>query len=391
MRPEKKILTKMEHQKIFLVKTEKRIQEVVERGDDALMAIDVLQYNFKTNTSNTYFCGSVIFAEGKPKEARFFKSDEYTAKKIWEETSNLQHVAILKLWFVTYCGPLQCWIICYDRFEHLLDSWLKRPNIDTLVRKSDDLLHPNFSPTISMLLDGVIYLHKHDLFHMGLDKTSNYVVVSNQVMIINIGMLSIPERVVQHDDDMIEVNNLRVKDFMAMKELLKRILKKPQSWIQRDTFLAFFDLVKEVSYDRFIRMLLAHPFMMTTADVRMSIFFNVMRARDVCHRKYMINFDEALKNERFQEYSNWTDACMGPQLRAVFHFKDKYGRKSNYDGRNMRDLLNFLRNAYWHPQCSTMEQLDHCVRTVYVDFLNRIYEVACRIYDVEMSNLKVIN
>lgn len=79
---------------------------------------------------------------------------------------------------------------------------------------------------------------------MGLDKTSNYVVVSNQVMIINIGMVNVHEIVVQQDEDMIKAN--RVKDFMAMKELLKHILKTEQSWIQRDTFLAFFDLVKEV-------------------------------------------------------------------------------------------------------------------------------------------------
>lgn len=79
---------------------------------------------------------------------------------------------------------------------------------------------------------------------MGLDKTSNYVVVSNQVMIINIGMVNVHKKVVQQDEDVIKAN--RVKDFMAMKELLKRILKKPQSWIKRDTFLAFFDLVKEV-------------------------------------------------------------------------------------------------------------------------------------------------
>lgn len=114
-----------------------------------LMAVDVLQYNFKTKTDNTYFCGNVIFAEGQSREARFFKSDGYTAKRIWEETSNLQHEAILKLWFVSYCGPLQCWIICYDRFEHLLDSWLNMPNINTPVRKYDDLLHPDFCPTIS--------------------------------------------------------------------------------------------------------------------------------------------------------------------------------------------------------------------------------------------------
>lgn len=117
--------------------------------------------------------------------------------------------------------------------------------------------------------------------------------------------------------------------------------------------------------------------MITTADARMRTFFNVTHARDACRPKYMI-FDKALKNERFQEYSNWTDAPMGHQLTAVFHFRDENGRKSNYNGKNMMDLLNFLRNAYWHPQGSTMVHLDHYVRKVYADFLNRVYEVACR-------------
>lgn len=74
---------------------------------------------------------------------------------------------------------------------------------------------------------------------MGLNKTCNYVVVSNRIKIINI------ENNFEDLGDTIhptKVRMLRIKDLKALRNMLKeRILLPEVPWLERDYFFDFFD------------------------------------------------------------------------------------------------------------------------------------------------------
>lgn len=98
------------------------------------------------------------------------------------------------------------------------------------------------------LLEAIIYIHTQGLFHTGLNITSNYVVLSNKVKIINIGVKSLEDLPMPIDDA--TVNGLRMADLTEFKDLLKmHILKTKAAWSDRDLFFSFFDLTTKLRYD----------------------------------------------------------------------------------------------------------------------------------------------
>lgn len=121
-----------------------------------------------------------------------------------------------------------------------------------------------------------------------------------------------------------------------------------------------------------------HSFFMTTPDERMESFFKIAHARDTKRIPRRIEFRSLLTDEPFKQcYLGW-DTNMGPNLRSVYEYKDENGRKRNYNGQSVMDLLDLLRNAYRHPGKSTINRLDEEVRIGYPGFLNRLHEALCR-------------
>ncbi|PRQ60248.1 hypothetical protein RchiOBHm_Chr1g0379131 [Rosa chinensis] len=353
-----------------------------------LMNVDIMQYEFSfTKKDDPYFCGKIKFSSDEEREARFFVvEDKQIAMKIWKESSNLRHNAILKLWFVSYCDKFEGWILGYEKFDHLLDAWLKLPDIATKIR-DHDLLNTEFSPSISTLIEGINYLNERNLFHGGLDQSCNFVVIDKEVKIINIGKHSThmaeidPKQAAQF----IQLTQLRVTDIMGIKSLLNHILNTtPNAWIERDTFLAFFNLARTLSYEMFILLVLGHPFLKTSDEARVKTSFDILHVRD-CNEEKRWEFHLALGDPKFGRYYPWNEVAMSDRLKEVYDYD--YGDwSSNYQGHSSVSLLIFLRNVYWHPKTS-MEAYDAEIRTLYPDFLNRAYEAACRIFAVEVTSL----
>lgn len=106
-----------------------------------LIGANIMTYEFLIKEpSQTLFTGKIFFEDGEEREVRFLKSEEDAAKKIFHATSDLHNEAILKLWFATYCDAIKGWILCYDRFDHLLGDWVVKPDIQKKMRRGD-LLH----------------------------------------------------------------------------------------------------------------------------------------------------------------------------------------------------------------------------------------------------------
>lgn len=88
----------------------------------------IIQYEFNYDPSQIYSTGKIYFKNGKEGEARFFKfekSEEDLAKKIFTLTSklaNYERVGVLKPHFLTYYEPQNIWILCYEKFNHLLSE-----------------------------------------------------------------------------------------------------------------------------------------------------------------------------------------------------------------------------------------------------------------------------
>lgn len=123
-------------------------------------------------------------------------------------------------------------------------------------------------------------MHNHGLFHKGLHLTSSYVVLSNKVKIINIGMHSLKDLPAPVDDA--TVNKLRLEDLMGFKALLEmHVLQPGVAWDDRDLFLSFFNLTAQVRYNIFVDRLLKHSFLMKTAEERMRSFFKIVHAKEL--------------------------------------------------------------------------------------------------------------
>lgn len=108
------------------------------------VGLNIISYEFIHEPSKTLFSGTISFEDGKRKGVRFLIYEETRAKKI-SAASYLENVAILKLWFATYCEFIDKWLLCYDQFDYLLGDWLLKERVketmEQRMRDGDDLLH----------------------------------------------------------------------------------------------------------------------------------------------------------------------------------------------------------------------------------------------------------
>ncbi|BBH08148.1 hypothetical protein Prudu_020264, partial [Prunus dulcis] len=233
-----------------------------------------IQYEFNYDPSQIYSSGKIYFKNGKEGEARFFKfekSEEDLAKKTFTLTSKLanydQRVGVLKPHFLTYYEPQNIWILCYEKFNHLLSEI----NIDAedFVNGDSRILSFWWRSSIRNLLQTIKHMHSYKFFHKGLNGSDNYVVVSGRVKIINI-----QSSFEDLEDPPSQVNVLRMNDLKAFRNMLKEKIMLPEdSWVDRDSFFDFFDK-EEYPYHIFIEKLASHPFLLTPAE-RMKSFYSI--------------------------------------------------------------------------------------------------------------------
>ncbi|KAI5319981.1 hypothetical protein L3X38_039689 [Prunus dulcis] len=167
-------------------------------------------------------------------------------------------------------------------------------------REDSDILSIWWGNEIRNLLQTIKHIHSHKLFHMGLNKMENYVVVDDQIKIINI-QSSFAD--LEDVENTTKLRTLRIDELKALRNMLKeRILLPGVPWIDRDYFFVFFDNVK-YEYPTFVNKLASHPFLLTH-EKRMECFRNIVR------RSTNENLDhpsEAVDTEVRRLYPNFLD------------------------------------------------------------------------------------
>ncbi|PQQ10506.1 hypothetical protein Pyn_08524 [Prunus yedoensis var. nudiflora] len=320
----------------------------------------IIGYELNYVPSQSYFAGKIYFVNGKEREARFLKfkkSEEALAKKIFTQTSKLNHAWILKPYFFAYYEPQNIWILCYDRFDQLLGEMVDDEDPAILLRTNNpDRLIRWWRNVIRNLLRAVKHIHFHDLFHMGLEDTRNYVVVSNGIRIINV------QNSLEDLDDPVypeQVNSWRIKDLKALRNMLRKNILLPgyDSWLDRNYFFDFFDN-EDYEYCAYVKQLKNHPFLLTHAE-RRQWFVEI---------RLLVNESELkriLDDRAFDEYRDWNwFKDKAPRIQRTY--KDP---NNKYDGKSVRDLVEFLKDVYLDGE----EAADTEVRRSYMKFLNQIY------------------
>ncbi|KAI5319984.1 hypothetical protein L3X38_039692 [Prunus dulcis] len=177
----------------------------------------IIQYEFNYDSSHIYSSGKIYFKDGKEREARFFKfekSEEDLAKKIFTLTSklvNYEGVDVLKPHFLTYYEPQNIWILCTEKFDHLL-SEIKMDVEDRV--DGDSWWQESIRDLLQMIKD----IHSHMLFHNGLNQTDNYVVVSDTIKIINV-QSNFED--LENPENLSNIHVLRMNDLKAFRNMLK--------------------------------------------------------------------------------------------------------------------------------------------------------------------------
>ncbi|PQQ09897.1 hypothetical protein Pyn_21352 [Prunus yedoensis var. nudiflora] len=292
-------------------------------------------YELNYVPSQSYFAGKIYFVNGKERDARFLKfkkSEEALAKKIFTQTSKL-------------------------KFDQLLSEMVddEDPAIPLRTNNPDRLIRW-WRNVIRNLLRAVKHIHFHDLFHMGLEDTRNYVVVSNGIKIINV------QNSLEDLDDPVypeQVNSWRIKDLKALRNMLKKNILLPgyDSWLDRNYFFDFFDN-EDYEYCAYVKQLKNHPFLLTHAE----------RRRWFVEIRLLVNESELnriLDDRAFDEYRDWNwFKDKAPRIQRIY--KDP---NNKYDGKSVRDLVEFLKDVYLDGE----EAADTEVRRSYMKFLNQIY------------------
>ncbi|KAI5319986.1 hypothetical protein L3X38_039694 [Prunus dulcis] len=313
----------------------------------------IIEYEFNYVPSQSYFAGKIYFESGEEMEARFLKfkkSEEALVKKIFTQTSKLNHVGILRSFFFAYYEPQNIWILCYDRFDQLLSE---------LVDDEDPATNNRIlwcRTVIRNLLRTLKHIHFHDLFHMGLEEMCNYVVVPSGIKIIYV------QNSLEDLDDPVDpeqVNSWRIKNLKALRDMLKKNMMLPgyDSWLGRNSFFDFFDN-EDYEYCTFVERLENHPFLLTLEERRLWLV-------DI---RSFVNESELkiiLDDKAFDEYRDWNwFKDTAPR------FQSKYRRPyKEYDCKSVRDPVRFLKyvNLDWE------EAADFEVKRSYVKLLNQIY------------------
>ncbi|ONH97435.1 hypothetical protein PRUPE_7G190000 [Prunus persica] len=324
-----------------------------------------IQYEFNYEPSQIYFTGKIYFKNGKEGEARFFKfekSEEDLAKKTFTLTSKLanydQRVGVLKPHFLTYYEPQNIWILCYEKFNHLLSEI----NIDAedFVNGDSRILSFWWRSSIRDLLRTIKHMHSCKFFHKGLNGSDNYVVVSGRVKIINI-----QSSFEDLEDPPSQVNVLRMNDLKAFRNMLKEKIMLPEdSWVDRDSFFDFFDK-EEYPYHIFIKKLATHPFLLTPAE-RMKSFYSI---HDSANES---KFKRRLDGREFYKYRGWNRKDMVREFQKVYKIFN-----SKYDGDCVWDLVEFLKDVYEDDNRRelTLDAAYAEVRRLYPDFLEKIHAI----------------
>ncbi|ONH97436.1 hypothetical protein PRUPE_7G190100 [Prunus persica] len=327
----------------------------------------IIQYEFDYDPSRIYSTGKIYFKNGKEEEARFFKyekSEEDLAKKIFTLTSKLasklgdyEPLHVLKPHFLTYYEPQNIWILCYEKFDHLL-SEIKMDVEDSV--DGPRILSFWWRDSIRDVLRTIKYIHSHNMFHNGLNETYNYAVVSGQIKIINV------RSNVKDLEDPVhpsELQALRIKDLIAFRNMLKEKIMLPKvPWADRDYFFAFFDKEEEL-YPIFVEKLASHPFLLTPAE-RMECFSNIRKSAFASN-----NFKRILNGRTFLKYRNWNREDMAREFQKVYKRSN-----SKYNCECVWDLLEFLRDIYLDLPCN-MKAVDAEVKRLYPNFLNEIFAI----------------
>ncbi|CAL9027448.1 unnamed protein product, partial [Prunus brigantina] len=330
-------------------------------------SMNIIGYELNYDPSQIYLAGKIYFKDGKEREARFFKfenSQEELAKKIFTRTSNLTyHEGFLKPYFVSYYEPQDIWILCYPQFDQLLGEMMDEDFVMPMRTEISHILSPWWCNAIRKLLGTIKHIHFCDFFHMGLNKTCNYVVVSNRIKIINV------ENNFEDLGDTIhptKVRMLRIKDLKALRNMLKeRILLPEVPWLERDYFFDFFDHNENYEYCTFIEKLEKHPFSMTSKE-RMQSFFEIRVSVNESKLKRILD------GRAFHEYRKWNN-----KIEDMAPFKKIYEDPNNkYDGDCVWDLLEFLKDVYLDCREQTFEAVDAEVERLYPRFLNQIHTIS---------------
>ncbi|CAB4288053.1 unnamed protein product [Prunus armeniaca] len=302
--------------------------------EDAIIDARLTEYELNNHQSQFYFTGKIYFQDGKEKDVRFFKfkkSEERLAKKIFFQTSKSVYGRVLKAHFATYYEPQELWILCYDWFDYLLDEMQDDNDLKKKASSEDsDILSFWWGNEIRNLLRTIKHIHSHKLFHMGLNKMENYVVVDDQIKIINIQSSFADFEDIENTR---KLRTLRIDDLKALRNMLKeKILLPGVPWIDRDYFFVFFDNVK-YEYPTFVNKLASHPFLLTPEE-RMACFRNILhRSTDESELKGILD------GEALQRYRNWNRfEEMSRRFRKVY-------KCSKYDGECVWDLLKFLKDV----------------------------------------------
>lgn len=117
-----------------------------------VICASVIPYWYKFKEGASAFDGLIRLGDGKEKKVIFVTYPETQAKSIVANTSGLNHDAILRVWFATYCNTRNMWLMCYDRFDCYQRPWLNQKNNATKVvplEQSGDVLNPWWCDFIS--------------------------------------------------------------------------------------------------------------------------------------------------------------------------------------------------------------------------------------------------
>ncbi|KAM1322663.1 hypothetical protein PS2_015192 [Malus domestica] len=326
---------------------------------------EITEYDIES-VSGFYCTGRIRFEDNQSLKVRFLKFDNgVCARKTFSRTCKCGHSRILKPYFVTYCKPMEAWIICYQWFDHLLGDQNLR--IPVLANTRFAILHYWWRNEIRELLGAIKHIHFSRCFHRALNEICNFVVVSNKILIVNV-QGSIEE--LENHLDFSMVRAWRLKDLAEFKDLLKfHILEPGTVWFDRDYFLDFFDSDR-FGYDNFIKKLISHPFVLEPRD-RMMLFFTIDRALKA-DEDALMEFQSKLQGPEFYMYKRWNNnsniVLSAYALEEIYNY-----RESGYDGESIWELFRFLRDVCSHSDRRiTDEEADVVVRNVYPNFLDKV-------------------
>ncbi|KAM1080904.1 hypothetical protein ACFX13_015787 [Malus domestica] len=287
----------------------------------------------------------------------------------FRNSSNIKHENLLNAKLVTFDEVEEQWYIFYDEFKCAFAEWT---NSKACTKKW-------WRTSVKKILEMLEYMHNKNQTHGSLNKTSSYVVVGEDLKILNIKSVDESQKISQKFQD--------ISDF---GEFISD--KLPMTIVDKTLFLGCFKIdgpACSLDYADFISVLINHPSLMSEVK-RLEYFADIHQSKRHRTRLNHSHFLKVINGSTFIDFRDWdTKIIKGGYLdKAKRHGETK----ETYRGDDIEDLIKLIRNVYvHHAQDGDFTEINNEINETvgtkaYPSFLGRVVIVNDVIYAVSMGS-----